>query len=152
MNHKIDPITITIKMMTNIVDMMFNHWLRIPNKKSKKHRPTKFYVTTMQRENPKQSFVSELLGRYVSSLESNKHFDWTWKSLVDIQAILMFSEIIWFWTTSYMLTFIKLHQTCLIWGWNHLYTKLANELPFYLVKQSSLAKASFVLLSKQEAC
>ena len=42
-----------------------------------KHRPTKFDVTTMQRENPNQSFVSEPLGRYVSTLESNKHFDWT---------------------------------------------------------------------------
>ena len=38
----IDPIAITIKMITDIVDMMFSHWLKIPNKKSKKQRPTKF--------------------------------------------------------------------------------------------------------------
>ena len=35
-------------------------------------------------------------------------------------------------------------------GWNHLQTKLGNELYFYLVKQSLLARGKLFLLSKKE--
>ena len=37
-------------------------------------------------------------------------------------------------------------------GWNHLYIKLTNGLPFYLIKQSLQLGNELCLLRKKEAC